>query len=309
MNVVVEVGAPKREQVEALVTLAGERVVERAQASEPYTLITDGKEPHAATFEAGAALAPSAEACATPVLSAQKGATSAPSAEPAGPQRIIRLGVDVQLPGEEEQFLTLLTRQYGAGNRHPLVVVGAHGRAGTTRVATDSAYLTGPLAIVDCSDDPGFVARVGRVGKEIEYVASREIEFDSPPLPGRIRNRRIAVVGTQSQAPPQLTDAGFARWARGVAAAMPLVIDAGALRPELLRALPALDPLICLVSRDLTRTRSALERLAGHRVHAVLGPWKVRRVGRKHGALTAAVTRSTPMYRRYVVQETTDGNP
>ncbi|MDO5719623.1 MAG: hypothetical protein Q4P05_02695 [Actinomycetaceae bacterium] len=168
---------------------------------------------------------------------------------------VVRLGVDICLPEDDEVLLSLIDQALSATARAPILcVVGACGRAGVTStvIRLVSQYRGDhPLTIVDLSDDPLFPARLEVCAKPPRILTWEAIDSERGSALTRLGTESIAIVSA-AQAPPPFHPA---EWIATVQHRGPVLVDAGRCSPAIAAMIRQLDAFTYLCCRHASRAQ------------------------------------------------------
>lgn len=140
---------------------------------------------------------------------------------------VVRLGVDVRLPEDDEILLSLIDQTLSSTRVAPvLCVLGASGRTGVTAtvVRLVSRYRGSlPLTTIDLCDDPQFPARLDVCAQPPRILTWQAVDSEHGSALTRLGKESIAIVSSAQCPPPaQPTD-----WVAAIRRRGPVLIDAG----------------------------------------------------------------------------------
>lgn len=176
---------------------------------------------------------------------------------------VVRLGIDVRLPEDDEVLLSLIDQALTSTRIAPVVcVVGACGRSGATRtvIRLVSRYRGPlPLTILDLCDDPLFPARLEVCTKPPHVLTWRAVDSEHGAALTRLGAKTIAIVSSAHHSPPSKPT----EWIASIRHRGPVLIDAGRCSATVASMVRELNAVVYLSCRHATSTHieAALTRL------------------------------------------------
>lgn len=158
--------------------------------------------------------------------------TDTAAAHHVGAAALIRLGLDVVIPGEEELLAGLLS---GAGRAHPqfgLVVTVGQTALQASLVADYLSQCCAEVVRANLSDTVGPErAAVSASPDRLVTVDWNRVDLAAPTALGHLPSGAISVVASRASVPPPLTDRQFWRWVAELRRKRPVLVDAGTVSP------------------------------------------------------------------------------
>lgn len=138
---------------------------------------------------------------------------------------VVRLGVDVVLPGGEAQLMRIIDAGFASGRFATVVFAGVRGGVGTTsalaRAAKGLRHET--VFVLDLGDDP--TLRVALADTRVTLLTWDDVNICEDVVLSRLPRGILAVVGANGCSPPQI--AQVAPLVRALRRVGPVLIDTG----------------------------------------------------------------------------------
>ena len=139
--------------------------------------------------------------------------------------KVVRLGVDVVLPGGETQLMRIIDAGFVSGRFAVAVFAGVRGGVGTTASVARAAKELDceSVFVLDLSDDP--TLRIALADTHATLLTWGEVSICEDVVVSRLPKGILAVVGAKACVPPQIAD--VAPLVRSLRRVGPVLIDVG----------------------------------------------------------------------------------
>lgn len=138
---------------------------------------------------------------------------------------VVRLGVDVVLPGGEAQLMRIIDAGFASGRFATVVFAGVRGGVGTTSALARTAkgLKHESVFVLDLGDDP--TLRVALADTRVTLLTWDDVNICEDVVLSRLPRGILAVVGANGCTPPQIAE--VAPLVRALRRVGPVLIDAG----------------------------------------------------------------------------------